>query len=185
MKKMDPLIRLVKDHENISEFLEDVGETEGFLHNEEAWRKIKPVEDREDMVILVPESPFEPGGYAFSFSDSYCVFSVNFDSYDKDSEALDRITPPGWAGWSRDIYEPHGKHGVSSPIRSSSPRSPRGPSRVSLYAAQRLGMKYIEEADYPLSEEQLIKALGMQNKGSKTDNAKSYFGLISITAIAV
>ena len=44
MKRMDPLIRLVKDHENISEFLEDVGEMD-FLHDEEAWRKIRPIEE--------------------------------------------------------------------------------------------------------------------------------------------
>ena len=45
MKQIDPLIRLVKDHEKISEFLEDVAETSGFLHEEEEWRKIKPIEE--------------------------------------------------------------------------------------------------------------------------------------------
>jgi len=35
MKQIDPLIRLVNDHEKISEFLEDVAETSGFLHEEE------------------------------------------------------------------------------------------------------------------------------------------------------
>ncbi len=44
MKQIDPLIRLVKDHENISEFLEDVGEMD-FLHDENAWRKIKPIQE--------------------------------------------------------------------------------------------------------------------------------------------
>jgi len=42
---IDPLIRLVKDHENISEFLEGVGGTGDFLHDEEAWREIKPIEE--------------------------------------------------------------------------------------------------------------------------------------------
>lgn len=45
MKQVDPLIRLVKDHEEISEFLEGVLETRSFLHEEEAWRKIKPIEE--------------------------------------------------------------------------------------------------------------------------------------------
>ncbi len=45
MKQVDPLIRLVKDHEKISEFLVDVLETRSFLHEEEAWRKIKPIEE--------------------------------------------------------------------------------------------------------------------------------------------
>lgn len=44
MKQMNPLIRLVRDHEKISEFLEAVVETRGFLHEEE-WRKIKPIEE--------------------------------------------------------------------------------------------------------------------------------------------
>jgi len=38
------LIRLVKDHENISEFLEGARETGSFLHEEE-WKKIKPIEE--------------------------------------------------------------------------------------------------------------------------------------------
>jgi hypothetical protein len=42
---MDPLIRLVNDHEKISEFLEEVVETRGFLHEEEEWRKINPIEE--------------------------------------------------------------------------------------------------------------------------------------------
>lgn len=45
MKQVDPLIRLVKDHEKISEFLESVLETRVFLHEEEAWRKIEPIEE--------------------------------------------------------------------------------------------------------------------------------------------
>jgi len=45
MKQVDPLIRLVKDHEKISEFLESVMETRSFLHEEEEWRKIKPIEE--------------------------------------------------------------------------------------------------------------------------------------------
>jgi len=45
MKQMDPLIRLVNDHENISEFLEGVEQTMGFLHDEEAWKKIKSIEE--------------------------------------------------------------------------------------------------------------------------------------------
>jgi len=39
------LIRLVKDHENISEFLEGAEQTMGFLHDEEEWKKIKPIEE--------------------------------------------------------------------------------------------------------------------------------------------
>jgi len=45
MKQMDPLIRLVNDHENISEFLEGVEQTMDFLHDEEAWKEIKPIEE--------------------------------------------------------------------------------------------------------------------------------------------
>lgn len=45
MKQMDPLIRLVNDHEKISEFLEGVLETRSFLHEEEAWRTIKLIEE--------------------------------------------------------------------------------------------------------------------------------------------
>jgi iron-sulfur cluster repair protein YtfE (RIC family) len=45
MKQMDPLIRLVNDHEKISEFLEEVVETRGFFHEEEEWRKINPIEE--------------------------------------------------------------------------------------------------------------------------------------------
>lgn len=45
MKQMDPLIRLVNDHENISEFLEGVEQTMGFLHDDEAWKDIKPIEE--------------------------------------------------------------------------------------------------------------------------------------------
>jgi len=45
MKQMDPLMRLVKDHEKVSEFLEDMRQVMNFLHDEEAWSKIKPIED--------------------------------------------------------------------------------------------------------------------------------------------
>jgi hemerythrin-like domain-containing protein len=45
MKQVEPLIRLVNDHEKISEFLEGVLETRSFLHEEEDWRKIKPIEE--------------------------------------------------------------------------------------------------------------------------------------------
>jgi iron-sulfur cluster repair protein YtfE (RIC family) len=45
MKGTDPLIRLIKDHEKVSEFLEDMREVMTFLHDKEAWRKLKPIED--------------------------------------------------------------------------------------------------------------------------------------------
>ena len=44
MKQTDPLFRLIKDHEQVSEFLENVGDVLEFLDDEEAWKKIKPVE---------------------------------------------------------------------------------------------------------------------------------------------
>ena len=44
MEHIEPLRRLVNDHENISEFLEGVEQAMGFLHDEEAWKKIKPIE---------------------------------------------------------------------------------------------------------------------------------------------
>ena len=44
MKQTDPLVRLIKDHEQVSEFLENIGEVLKFLDDEEAWKKIKPVE---------------------------------------------------------------------------------------------------------------------------------------------
>jgi iron-sulfur cluster repair protein YtfE (RIC family) len=45
MKQMDPLIRLIKDHEKVSEFLEDMRKVMSFLHDKEAWSKVKPIED--------------------------------------------------------------------------------------------------------------------------------------------
>jgi hemerythrin-like domain-containing protein len=45
MKGTDPLLRVIKDHEKVSEFLEDMREVMSFLHDEEAWSKVKPIED--------------------------------------------------------------------------------------------------------------------------------------------
>jgi hemerythrin-like domain-containing protein len=45
MKQEDPLIRLIKYHEQISEYLDDIGEMLKFLDDEEAWKKIKPIDD--------------------------------------------------------------------------------------------------------------------------------------------
>ena len=44
-KWIDPLKRLIKDHEEVSEYLENFEEILGFLYKKETWRKIKPVED--------------------------------------------------------------------------------------------------------------------------------------------
>ncbi len=40
----DPLKRLIRDHEDVSEYLEDLEEILGFLHEEETWSNIKPIE---------------------------------------------------------------------------------------------------------------------------------------------
>ena len=45
MKRVDPLVRLIEDHEDVSEYLENLEEVLGFLHEEETWSKIKPIED--------------------------------------------------------------------------------------------------------------------------------------------
>ena len=42
---VDPLKRLIKDHIDISEYLEFLVEVLGFLLDEEAWIKLKPIED--------------------------------------------------------------------------------------------------------------------------------------------
>ena len=42
---VDPLERLIKDHRDISEYLENLQQILGFLHDEEAWTKLKPIED--------------------------------------------------------------------------------------------------------------------------------------------
>lgn len=41
----DPLDRLIRDHESTSEYAEDLEKVLGFLHDEEAWRKIQPIDD--------------------------------------------------------------------------------------------------------------------------------------------
>ena len=42
---IDPLLRLIKYHEDISEFLENLEEILDFLHEEEFWSKIKQIEN--------------------------------------------------------------------------------------------------------------------------------------------
>lgn len=42
---VDPLKRLIKDHEDVSEYLESLREILGFLDNREAWSKVKPIEN--------------------------------------------------------------------------------------------------------------------------------------------
>ncbi len=42
---VDSLDKLTKDHRHFSEYLDDLQEILGFLHQEEAWRKIKPIQD--------------------------------------------------------------------------------------------------------------------------------------------
>ncbi len=42
---VDPLRRLIEDHEDVSEYLEDLEGILSFLHEEKAWSKIKPIED--------------------------------------------------------------------------------------------------------------------------------------------
>lgn len=44
-KWVDPLKRLIKDHEEVSEYLENLEEILGFLYQRKAWNKIKPIED--------------------------------------------------------------------------------------------------------------------------------------------
>ena len=62
------------------------------------------------MILLVPESLLRPGVYAINFGESFYDFSVNFDKYDQEDEALDRVTEPGWAGWMKDKYVPYGQY---------------------------------------------------------------------------
>jgi hypothetical protein len=78
--------------------------------NESFRLKRKPVENRKDMIYLIPENPLKPGIYAINFGESFYDFSVNMDKYDKEKEALDRITEPGWAGWMKDKYVPYGQY---------------------------------------------------------------------------
>jgi len=42
---IDPLKKFIRDHEDVSEFLEHLGKMLSFQHVEEAWRQIKPIED--------------------------------------------------------------------------------------------------------------------------------------------
>ena len=45
MEQMDPLARIIKYHKAVSEYLETFEKILDFLHDEEAWRKITPIED--------------------------------------------------------------------------------------------------------------------------------------------
>jgi len=42
---IDPLKRFIRDHEDVSEHLDILEKVLGFLIDEEAWSKIKPIED--------------------------------------------------------------------------------------------------------------------------------------------
>ncbi len=42
---VDPLERLIKDHKDVSEYLEDFKEILGFLDEEKAWSKLEPIRD--------------------------------------------------------------------------------------------------------------------------------------------
>ncbi|HID18431.1 TPA: hemerythrin domain-containing protein, partial [Candidatus Bathyarchaeota archaeon] len=42
---VDPLKRLIKDHNGVSEYMEHLEGILGFLYEEQAWRKMKPIED--------------------------------------------------------------------------------------------------------------------------------------------
>lgn len=44
-ERVDPLKRLIKDHEEVSEYVENLEEILGFLHEKEAWDKIRPIEN--------------------------------------------------------------------------------------------------------------------------------------------
>ena len=41
----DPIERIVKSHENISEYVEDLEQVLAILYSSEAWDKIKPIDD--------------------------------------------------------------------------------------------------------------------------------------------
>lgn len=129
--------------------------------------KRKPVEKKQDMLILIPESSLKPGVYAinaFDMPEAYYDFSVNFDKYDLESEAVDRVREPGWDGWDKgDFYVPYGKYAP--------------PSRSDLYSIQTIGMSYIEEGLYDKAEEAFRKAIEVKEVGTKSDQAKSYLGL--------
>ena len=42
---IDPLERLIKDHRDVSEYLENFKEILGFLHEEKAWSELRPIRD--------------------------------------------------------------------------------------------------------------------------------------------
>jgi len=43
--RIDPLRRIIKDHEDVSEYLERLEEILGLLQEQEAWNRVKPIED--------------------------------------------------------------------------------------------------------------------------------------------
>lgn len=45
MKQKDLLDKLVNDHEKVSEFVDNLKGILDLIHDKEAWRKIKPIED--------------------------------------------------------------------------------------------------------------------------------------------
>jgi len=48
----DPLLRLIRDHENVSEYVENLEKILQFFYSKEAWEKMKPIETffRENVV---------------------------------------------------------------------------------------------------------------------------------------
>lgn len=142
----------------------------------------KPVENKQDMVILKPEETLKPGVYSLSMEtdeDLYYVFSVDYDNYDRDSEALDRITPPGWDGWTSDSYVPFGKYFNTGTSRSSSSSS-KGTKEITcadVHVLQIDGMKFIEQSQYQNAEEKFLKAIELKSYCGKDGTAQSYFGL--------
>jgi tetratricopeptide (TPR) repeat protein len=144
--------------------------------------KRKPVENKQDMIILKPEKALQPGVYSLSLGSDeggYYVFSVNYDDYDKESEALDRITPPGWDGWTSDSYVPFGKYLNTGTRRStsSSSKETKEITSADIHVLQMDGMKYIEQSQYQSAEEKFLKAIELKSYCGKGDTAQSYLGL--------
>ena len=51
MKQIEPLNKIIEDHKNFSEYVENIKEILGFLDNKEAWAKVETIEDYFKRII--------------------------------------------------------------------------------------------------------------------------------------
>jgi hypothetical protein len=62
------------------------------ISNEVINLKIGPISKDPDMVRLVPDRQLSPGAYCYVISENEVYdFTINFEQYNKESEALDRV----------------------------------------------------------------------------------------------